>query len=76
MNPRTMTLDQIRTLGMEALIDRLGPAGMVRFLQQFESGSGDYTKERYTWLGKSDVKTLAREIRLRRGRPRRSEPKN
>jgi len=76
MNPRTITPEQIRKMGMEALTDRLGPAGMVRFLQQIESGSGDYTKERYTWLGKSDIRTLAREIRRRRRRPRRPGPKS
>jgi hypothetical protein len=61
-----MTQEQIRQIGMEALIERLGPAGMLRFLQQFELGSGDYSKERHNWLGKPDVKTLAREIRRRR----------
>ena len=29
-----MTLDQIRKLGYEALVEKLGPVGMVRFLQQ------------------------------------------
>jgi hypothetical protein len=48
---------------------------MLRFLQQFESGSGDYTNERRTWLGKSDVRALAQEIRQRRRRLRRSGPK-
>jgi len=66
MNLRKMTLEQIRRMGMKALIERLGPAGMLRFLQQFELGSGDYSKERHTWLGEADVKTLAREIRRRR----------
>jgi len=68
MNLRKMTLEQIRQLGMEALIEKLGPGGALRFLQQFEVGSGDYTKERHTWLGKPDVKSLAREIRGRRKR--------
>ena len=66
MNLRKMTPEQIRQMGMEALAERLGPAGMLRFLQQFELGAGDYSKERHTWLGKPDVKTLAREIRRRR----------
>lgn len=68
MNLRKMTLEQIRQMGMEALIEKLGPAGMLRFLQQFELGAGDYSRERHTWLGKPDVKSLAREIR--RGRKR------
>ena len=39
MDVRTMTLEQIRLVGLEALTRELGPAGMVRFLQQFETGN-------------------------------------
>lgn len=35
---------EIRKKGLEALNNALGLIGMIRFLQQFESGSGDYTK--------------------------------
>jgi hypothetical protein len=35
---------------------------MVRFLQQSETGWGDYTKERHEWLGEDDVRTLATNI--------------
>jgi hypothetical protein len=31
---------------------------MVRFLQQSETGWGDYTKERKKWLGDPDLKEL------------------
>lgn len=48
----------IRKLGLEALARALGPIGMVRFLQQFETGMGDYTKERAQWLENIDVKTI------------------
>ncbi|MEH2293021.1 hypothetical protein [Nostoc sp.] len=37
---------EIRRLGIEALTKALGPAGMARFMQQFEMGSGDYTRDR------------------------------
>jgi len=66
MKNSTMTLDQIRRAGIEALARELGPAGMVRFLQQFETGSGNYTLERHTWLGKQDVQALADKIRKQR----------
>jgi len=36
----------IRQKGIEALTDALGPLGMVKFMQQFGGGTGDYTKER------------------------------
>ena len=38
---------EVRRAGLSALNRELGPAGMTIFLQQFESGSGDYTKEKY-----------------------------
>ena len=37
---------EIQLLGMRALKDALGPAGMARFLQQYDPGYGDYTKEK------------------------------
>jgi len=38
---------EIRKAGLQALAKALGPIGMVRFLQQYECGIGDYTKERH-----------------------------
>ncbi|MFQ6031372.1 MAG: hypothetical protein ACE5K2_00500 [Candidatus Zixiibacteriota bacterium] len=35
MSKQTMSLHQIREVGLEALTKALGPVGMVRFLQQF-----------------------------------------
>ena len=36
---------------------------MVRFLQQFEMGTGDYTAERWRWLdGDAEVEALAEDI--------------
>ncbi|MDO4339223.1 MAG: hypothetical protein Q4C91_14255 [Eubacteriales bacterium] len=37
---------EIRTAGMQALKDALGPVGMVRFIQQYDLGHGDYTREK------------------------------
>lgn len=37
---------EIRTIGMNALKDALGPVGLVKFIQQYEPGYGDYTKEK------------------------------
>jgi len=62
MNIESMTLDQIRKEGLKALERHLGPDGMIRFLQQFETGKGDYTKERQKWLKETSVETLAKEI--------------
>ena len=45
-----LTLEQIRQKGLEALRRELGQAGMIRFLLQFENGTGDYSKERHAWV--------------------------
>lgn len=37
---------EIRTVGMQVLKEALGPVGMVRFMQQYDLGYGDYTKEK------------------------------
>lgn len=63
MNTRTMPLDEIRRVGLEALARELGPVGMVRFLQQFETGHGDYTTERHQWLGNPGVQEVVEQIR-------------
>ncbi len=56
----------IRKAGLEAVAKKLGPLGMVRFLQQFETGRGDYTKERDQWLKDADIKEIISEIRKKR----------
>ena len=57
MNPQTMTLEQIREQGLTVLCKHLGIVGMVRFLQQAEMGWGNYTEERYQWLGEPTLKS-------------------
>ncbi len=75
MNTRTMTMEQIRQNGLKALARELGPVGMVRFIQQFEKGSGDYTKDRHRWLGASSVRALANKARTRRKEEKNSDKK-
>ena len=38
--------EDIRRIGIEALAEALGPVDAVRFLQSFDLGRGDYTRER------------------------------
>ena len=38
---------EIQTRGLQALKEVLGPVDMARFLQQYDSGHGDYTKEKW-----------------------------
>jgi hypothetical protein len=57
-----LTLSEIRTLGLEALLRELGPEGTIRFIQQYETGRGDYTRNRRKWLPKKSVKELGKQI--------------
>jgi hypothetical protein len=50
-----MTLERIRRDGLEALRTKLGKAGMIRFLQQFETGEGDYARERREWVDSTSM---------------------
>lgn len=68
MNDREMTLNEVRSRGFAALVRELGPVGYVRFIQQFEAGAGDFTKERRQWadaLTAEDLQKMLREARAR-----------
>ena len=41
-------------------------AVMVRFLQQYETGIGDYIKERDLWLKEIDIESIFIELKNRR----------
>jgi hypothetical protein len=55
-----MTDEAIRREGLDALRQRLGNTGMVRFLQQFEPGRGDYATERHEWVDQTSLDDLRR----------------
>ena len=42
-----MSLYRIRMEGWKALTERLGPAGAMRFMMQYDPGHGDYSRERH-----------------------------
>ena len=48
------TIDKIRRIGWQALVEKLGVAGAILFILEHEKGYGNYTKERRKMLnGKS-----------------------
>lgn len=63
INTTRMTLDEIRVMGNEALLKTLGPVGMIRYLQQYERGRGDYSTERHHWLDGQSLETLIEQVR-------------
>ena len=67
MNAQMMTPQQIRVDGLAALSCELGLVGMIRFMQQFELGQGDYSKDRHEWLDKFTVDDIAKMVREKKG---------
>ena len=63
MNAQAMSLNEIRKTGIEALTEKLGIVGMVRFLQQSETGYGDYTKEREQLLANPSLEDNYKDIK-------------
>jgi len=62
------TLNDIRRDGLEALRKRLGRAGMIRFLQQFETGAGDYAVDRRAWVDAMPLGAFKQRRTVRRGK--------
>jgi hypothetical protein len=48
--------------GWKALTDRLGPAGAMRFMMQYDPGHGDYTKERHELFAALTIEELLETI--------------
>ncbi len=71
-----LTLDEIRREGLAALRERLGRAGLIRFLQQFELGSGNYARDRHGWVDDHSLDDLRALILQRRRSRRRKSAKS
>ena len=54
---------ELRNRGFRALVDALGWANAVRFLRQYDPGSGDYTEERRTLLPDWDASILIQKAK-------------
>ena len=65
-----MTLNQIQEKGLEVLSRELGPVGLIRFLQMFEVGYGDYTEERNQWLEEQRIEDIIQRIHKKRDESR------
>lgn len=53
---------ELRNRGFRALTEALGWANAVRFLRQYDPGSGNYTEERRTLLPDWDTATLIQKV--------------
>jgi hypothetical protein len=75
MNIQVMTPQQIRVAGLAALSRELGVVGMIRFMQQFEMGYGDYSKDRHQWLDQYSVADIAKFVQEKKVAKRRRTSK-
>jgi hypothetical protein len=57
-----LSLYQIRMEGWKALTERLGAAGAMRFMMQYDPGHDDYTKERRNIFAELTIDTLLKAI--------------
>ena len=62
MTTNYLTLNEIRVIGFEALLRELGPVGTIRFINQYETGRGDYTRQRRKLLPKRNVREIGKQI--------------
>ena len=56
-----MTPAELRRRGLEVLVRELGYVDAMRFLLQYETGQGDYTRDRRQFLPSWTVEELIRE---------------
>lgn len=59
----SMSAYEIRLEGWKALTERLGPAGAMRFMMQYDPGHGDYTQERQEIFANLELEDLIAAIR-------------
>jgi hypothetical protein len=45
--------------GFAALVEKLGMADAIRYVQLYDQGAGDYTRERHEWLDSLRPKEVA-----------------
>lgn len=63
---KTLIANDIKAKGMRALARELGAAGMAQFMQQFNRGRGDYSKDRHKILDKLTVDDIFAAIKAKR----------
>ena len=56
-------LSQIREQGISVLTESLGPVDAIRFLQQLDTGAGNYTASRQRILGSPTVDRVVDDIK-------------
>jgi len=66
MNAEIEPLDELNDEALQLLMNELGAAKTARFLQQFTTGSGNYTEDRKELLKDWTLDDVLEETRRRR----------
>jgi len=66
MSVEIRPLSEINQQATEILVREMGVVDALRFLSQFSTGLGDYTKEREQWLDDLSLEQITSEIKAKR----------
>ena len=66
MSIKIIPLEEVRERGFKTLSRELGAFNFIRFIQQYKSGYGDYTKERKQHIGKKTVDDIYFDIKKKK----------
>ena len=66
MTAKIQPLDQLNDEALQLLMKELGVANTARFLQQFTTGAGNYTKERKELFDDWTLDDVLKETKRRR----------
>ena len=64
------TQQEIVREGYQILIESMGVVDALRFIQHFNSGQGDYTQARHTWLGQVSLNDVLSAMKQHQGNDR------
>lgn len=68
MTAAKLPLHEINHQAIQVLCRELGIVNTIRFIQQYSTGSGDYTKERETYFKDKSLEDIFGEIEERKGK--------
>jgi hypothetical protein len=57
------TQQEVVRQGYQILVESLGVADAIRFIQHFSAGHGDYTQERHTWLDQASLEEILSDMK-------------
>lgn len=69
MNIAIHSLLEINQQATEMFVREKGIVDILRFLSQFNRGTGDYTQERGEWLDQWSLDEIIKEIKIKRNEP-------